>query len=530
VRVTLVCTGLENPGVEALSAYLRAHGHDAAVVYEPRPFSTDSGPSSALLARLFEPAPEVTAARVVATRPDLVALSSVTLTHRWSVAVARAVKRERRVPVVCGGPHATGAPAAVLREPAVDAAVVGEGEGALLDLVGCVEGARFGRTDVPNVWFRSDGDVIANRPRPLIRDLDELPFADRAAFYERVPEFERDFMILAQRGCPYRCSYCEHSHFGARYPREPRVRRRSVEHVLAELRAWKARGRMRKVFFWDTIFGLDAAWLRDFAARYACEIALPFECYVHPRTVTRETARLLAAAGCALVRMGVQSVSPTTLVRMDRTGGPAQVRAAAAWLREAGIPVALDHILALPGEGAAEQRDAVRLYAELRPARVVVHWMTFLPGTVAFDEARASGALPPAAAERILAGEAPGFDARHAHELTAAEEDEIARLGVLMDLIPVLPRRLIGWLLEAGAWRGLACAQIVRQLVAVGMAFGRNAALRERMRAFLYLAGREILRGRSQARPDLSVPDRSRPSPPSEAMRSSSTSFQGRLR
>ena len=54
------------------------------------------GTDSALLARLLDPRPEETAERIVATRPDVVAFTSYSVTHRWAVEVARAVKRSAR--------------------------------------------------------------------------------------------------------------------------------------------------------------------------------------------------------------------------------------------------------------------------------------------------------------------------------------------------------------------------------------------------------------------------------------------------
>src|SRR5215510_11636511 len=135
MRVAFVTSGLEHLGIEALSAYVSAHGHESTLVYEPKPFSSNSGPDSALFARLLEPTPEETAQRIAATRPDVVAFSSYTITHRWSVAVARALKRIVPTPIVFGGPHVSGAPLQSIHEPAIDAVVEGEGEGALLDLV-----------------------------------------------------------------------------------------------------------------------------------------------------------------------------------------------------------------------------------------------------------------------------------------------------------------------------------------------------------------------------------------------------------
>src|SRR5439155_2988664 len=107
MRVTFVTSGLEHLGVAALSAYVKAHGHESALVYEPKPFSSNSGPDSALFARLFEPTPEETARRIAATHPDAVAFSSYTITHRWSVEVARALKQIAPTPIVFGAPHAS---------------------------------------------------------------------------------------------------------------------------------------------------------------------------------------------------------------------------------------------------------------------------------------------------------------------------------------------------------------------------------------------------------------------------------------
>jgi len=236
MRVTFVTSGLEHLGVAALSAYVRAHGHESTLVYEPKMFSSNSGPDSALLARLLEPSPEHTAARIVATAPDVVAFSSYTITHRWSVEVARAVKRRMSVPIVFGGPHVSGAPAESIVEPAIDSVVEGEGEGAMVDLLECAEGGRFGRTDVPNAWFKGKLVPVRNPVRPLIQDLDTLPHADKEIFYRHMPAFEREFYVVSRRGCPFRCSFCEYSIFPQQYPGEKPVRRRSIEHLISELR------------------------------------------------------------------------------------------------------------------------------------------------------------------------------------------------------------------------------------------------------------------------------------------------------
>jgi hypothetical protein len=487
VRVTFVTAGLEHLGIEALSAYLRKAGHETALVYEPKPFSSNSGTDSALLARLLEPTPEATAQRIFESRPDLVAFSSYTITHQWSLAVARAVKKIFPVPIVFGGPHVSGAPAHSIREPAIDAVVEGEGEGALLDLVE----SRCTRRDIANVWFKDRNNPL----RPLINDLDELPFGDKALFYDQVPSFEREYYVISRRGCPYRCSFCEYSIFPRQYPNEKPVRRRSVEHLLAELRPWRARA--KKIFFWDAIFTLDGKWMEEFAERYRREIALPFECYSHPHAMSRPMAAALAHAGCSMVRVGVQTVNSDTLADLDRKGDAERVRATVDHLRDFGIPYSLDHILGLPGEGPADQRAALRFYNEVRPARVIVHWMTYLPGTTALERAERDGILSHAQVERVLRGEqAEGFEAPRLVGPGAHKRDleEIERLGVLFDLLPLVPRALIDFLLKGRRVRFVPRGMWVRQVLALLLALVDDGATRERIRTLLEAAGESAVR------------------------------------
>ncbi len=498
MRVTFVCCGLEHLGIEALSAYVRRHGHEPTLVYEPRPFSSGSGTDIPLLAKILEPSVEETASRVLATNPEVVAFTSYSVTHRWSVEVARAIKNQRRVPIVFGGPHVASVPDRAIREPAIDAVVEGEGEGALLDLVNCASDDGFSRDDIANCTFKTR----RNRPRPLIQDLDELPFADKSGFYAAVPELERELYVVSRRGCPFRCSFCEYSTFPKQYPGERPVRRRSIAHLMAELSFWKRRGRVRKIFFWDAIFTLDARWMAELAEAYRREIAIPFECYTHPQTMTREMAQFLARAGCIMVRVGVQSVNSDTLAAMDRKGDREKVADTLRFLAEAGVPYSLDHIIGLPGEGPSDQLDALKFYAAAQPKRIVTHWMTYFPGTTALEHARRDGWLSSGEIERILDGEVgPGymFDGNAGY----LERDELRRLSGVFDLLPLLPREAIEWLLENDRYRFLPRSSLLRQLGALLLALRGEPATREHVRhifATTISATRETLRRKLSGR------------------------------
>jgi len=484
VRVTFVTCGLEHLGIEALSSWVRRAGHAPTLVYEPRPFSSGSGTDSPLLARLLEPGTEETAERVAATQPDLVAFTSYSNTHRWSVEVARAVKLRSAVPIVFGGPHVSAVPERAILEPSIDAVVEGEGEGALLDLIECTEKSGFGRTDIANCTFKGDHEPVRNRVRPLLADLDELPWADKQGFYDAVPAFEREFYVISRRGCPFRCSFCEYSTFPKQYPGEKPVRRRSVAHLIDELTFWKAGGRVHKVFFWDPIFTLDPRWMAEFATAYRREIGIPFECYTHPQTMTRDMARWLAEAGCMMVRVGVQSVNSDTLAAIDRKGDREKVKQTLGFLAEHGVAYSVDHIIGLPGEGAAEQLDALRFYAAAQPKRIVTHWMTYFPGTTALDHARQRGLLDAADVERILDGDVgPGYVFGGNKEYR--DHDDLRYLSGVFDLLPFLPQPVIDWLLEERRYRRLRGVGLMRQLGALALAIRGEPATREHVRHIL---------------------------------------------
>ncbi|MBK7972960.1 MAG: cobalamin-dependent protein [Deltaproteobacteria bacterium] len=267
MRVTLACMGFENQGVEALSAFLKAHGHEVALAFDPALFDDKLLFHEHRLKSLFDD-PEPFAERVLATRPDVVGFSVFSINYPWGRERARRIKRRApELPVVFGGIHPTLAPDAVMSEPAIDHVIVGEGESALLDLVEAL-GAGASPRALPNVWGRdADATVWSNPVRPYIRDLDALPLPDKDLFYDLDGSFARAFQTLSTRGCPYRCTFCCASHYHRLYDaRDNPIRRRGVTTILREITHFRARHRVERVLFEDDVFGNDRAWLREFAA------------------------------------------------------------------------------------------------------------------------------------------------------------------------------------------------------------------------------------------------------------------------
>src|SRR5687767_8345750 len=99
-------------GITGIAGMLRHGGHDTSV------FIVDKDLGS-------------TVDRLTAWKPDAVAFSVISGSHKGYYAISAAVKERLNVPVIWGGPHATFFPE-VVQLPWADAACVGEGEEAML--------------------------------------------------------------------------------------------------------------------------------------------------------------------------------------------------------------------------------------------------------------------------------------------------------------------------------------------------------------------------------------------------------------
>ena len=123
------------------------------------------------------------------------------------------------------------------RIPAVDFGVVGEGEETIVELLEALDQPqKF--SSIQGLIFREAGDIRQNPLRPLIQDLNELPFPDRSGqpadlYFRNVPQvgYQTTAAFMSSRGCPCHCTYCAIDQI----PGWRRVRYRSAQNVVDEI-------------------------------------------------------------------------------------------------------------------------------------------------------------------------------------------------------------------------------------------------------------------------------------------------------
>lgn len=334
--------------------------------------------------------------RVRSFKPEMVGIYSNTPLWKKAKKTAKEVKsHDEGTYVVIGGPYPIAMGERVLEEcEAVDAVVTGEGEHTAVEIARRVEEGRS-LEGVKGAIYRERGRVRRNPPRPLIKDLDSIPFPARHLLedpnlyvpplgtYRRKPVAT----VITSRGCDSRCIYC------FQIGKERFIRYRSVENVMKELELCQEQG-YREIRFLDDTFTGDY----HRALRIAEEIkkrGLDFTWYVSSRvnTVDERLLRTFKKAGCWAILFGAESGVQKNLNTLRKGITLDQTRRAVRAAKKAGLKVCLPFIFGIPGETYEEGLKTIDFACELDPDFANFHTLAPFPGTELYDKAAEYGVI-----------------------------------------------------------------------------------------------------------------------------------------
>jgi len=358
-------------GLLTLGAYLRKAGIEVAMVD-----------------LTFEKDVQAVAAAIRTFRPEVVGVHTKTLTSERAFEVAR-LARAGGAAAVAGGPDAA-TRAELYLSKGFDLVVPGEGEPTAVEIA---HRAHDGRSllGIPGTISRGLTGVVRGPPRPLMRDLDDLPLpawdlVDMERYlssWERATG-ERRAAVLTSRGCPFDCSWCSKPTFGRSF------RQQSPERVLEELRELRKRYRVDYVRFCDDVFGIHRGWLERLLHGMVDErLGLKFECLARVDLLKPELLGEMRAAGLERVYVGVESGSQKMLDLMNRGTKLRQVERTAQALREAGVRQFWFLMLGYPGETEEDIEATFQLFRRFSPEEYSVSIAVPIPGTRFHDKVRA---------------------------------------------------------------------------------------------------------------------------------------------
>jgi radical SAM superfamily enzyme YgiQ (UPF0313 family) len=297
--------------------------------------------------------------------PDILGLSVLGSSSREAGTIAKLVKKENpNLCVVFGNYHPTFNAERILKKYSdVDVIVRGEGEYVSLELTNCLQKGE-NLKKVEGITFRdSKGKIVATPERPLIKDVNSLPFPNRrlvdceyASKIFGIKTASKKFTsLLSSRGCPFQCIFCACRNF-ARGVWRPR----SVENIIQELEFLYGEG-YRQFLFVDDNFTLNPRRVVKFC-RQLRKRRLNVEWFCDSRVDNcgYDTFREMVKAGCRTLYFGIESANQRILDYYKKRITPEQSRIATRNARKAGMDIIVgSFIVGAPDETRKEIRNTL---------------------------------------------------------------------------------------------------------------------------------------------------------------------------
>lgn len=358
----------------------------------------EAGYDVAIFDAMFEENDDAFRAALTQHRPRLVGIAALATVRTAALRLAGIAKASGAI-VVLGGADPTGRPEAYLQADGqgrvVDIVVVGEGEHTFVELLNRLKTAGWQPDlpldDVPGLALPAeDGGIRKTADCAHIKDLDSIPFPARdlvdlgryQAQWRKAHGFS-SLSVIASRGCPYSCAWCQKSVFG----RSSRVR--SPRSVAEEMRQIKERYNPDQIRIVDDVLGIDRKWVRAFhAALLEMDAVIPFEALSRADLADEETIRLLSEAGCRRLAFGAESGSQRVLDAMHKGTKVNQIYRATELCRRYGIETYFYIMLGYPGEEWEDIQATLRLLKETRPDEFSSTVAYPLPGTEFYEQVK----------------------------------------------------------------------------------------------------------------------------------------------
>lgn len=326
-----------------------------------------------------------------------IGISATTIAFYSALSIAGKLKKLRPDCVlILGGVHVSSNTADALSFSVFDYGVIGEGEITTYELLECLY-QNGNPQDVEGIAYRTaSGEIIKTKPRPLIKDLDSLPFPaynlveDLSVYKPRIFEHLEPplITIISSRGCPSQCTFCDCSVFGRTY------RQRSAENVVEELKYLYDRYHFKSVHFFDDTFSLDKERIyRIFELLEKENIRFKWFCLSRINNVDYEYLKFIKEHGCCSIAFGVESGDPEILKKIKKGISLEKAEDVFRNCRKIGLPSEGLFIIGHPGDTIESINRTIRFACRSKLDQVMITLNTPFPGSPQYAEAEKYGSF-----------------------------------------------------------------------------------------------------------------------------------------
>ena len=251
--------------------------------------------------------------------------------------------------------------------------------------------------EVSGITFMDGDNAVVNPDRPMIKDLDTLPFPARDLLPNHIYSSGLDqgtsgifAAVSAQRGCPFHCKFCSVPSF---YPTQ---RRRSVQNICDELEEIYGTYGITNVRFTDEILPLNPKWMdnlcREMVER-GLDKKIAWSCDNRVDLVRPGLLEKMNEAGCRVIFYGIEFGNQRILDLSKKQTTIAQIYDAIHATKAAGIAPTGNFMIGYPGETQETIEDTIALAVDLDLPFASFSVVMPFPGTTLYEYCKENNLL-----------------------------------------------------------------------------------------------------------------------------------------
>ncbi|MFA4889344.1 MAG: radical SAM protein [Candidatus Omnitrophota bacterium] len=328
-------------------------------------------------------------------KPDFIVLDSTTPSIYSDIECAKTVKEASAAKIIMVGTHATALPIETMNfaKGDVDVIALGEFDYTISEIIKNWENLQ----EVQGICYWRNGEAKLTANRPLIEDLDELPFPawehidilkyfDAGRLYPYID-------IIGGRGCPYQCTFCQWPQlmFGHRYRfRSPQ---NIVDEIEYDLKLFP------KLKYGEFFFEDDTFTVNKERAYFICEeiairgLRINWSINARPDIYDLKLFREMKKAGCREFLVGFESGVQEILDNIKK-GLSIERSKEFVWIaKQAGIALHGCFVFGLPGETKETAQETINFALGLNLNTLQFSAAVPLPGSEYFNYCQKQGLL-----------------------------------------------------------------------------------------------------------------------------------------
>ena len=281
--------------------------------------------------------------------------------------------------IVKGAPFLTYNTNTIYENPFIDYVIIGEAELTLKDILDGVPD-----NEILGICYRENFQPVKNDKRPFIDNLDILPFPARHlvdnSIYKRPDNGKVQAVVKVARGCPFHCFFCLATPVSG-----AKVRTRSPENIVAELKECVEKYNIKNFLFWSDIFNFNREWTLELCQKIIeSGLKITWSSNTRADTMDDEMARMMYKSGCRLVSIGVESGSQKMLDNIGKKITLDDIRNTVKILKKNKIKIYNYFVIGLPWETEETVEETIKFAIELDSNFISFYTATPLPGTKYF--------------------------------------------------------------------------------------------------------------------------------------------------